>query len=517
MKPKNFALRAICLGFVAAMLCACSNDAAKNAEWEKKQKEVIENFIASTNGTLKVGSIAVSALDKSFTLGNVTGSVPVNFAVPGSDPARGMVEFSAARVRGEGLNIAEAPEAADTLRKLIITDCVSKLETFSNDPPPEQGKSAPEVIFTSKDSASEYTYSDVKGDFSAFEELLSGSLGKEVVKKLAGFSIGEGTAKNYRIENFSPGIGSGAEGKALSAYATVSSLSYKSASVDGVGPSEMKNVELFFENNRILSLETLSFKRFAMPGLLMKVFPMDGLLQKNDEELQQLVLDQEIVVDDMRVANLRVSPESDSTVTVRDAGLTFRRVKPAGALKLDIQDLAIPLEALSGEGDEGEKQFDFKSIYDKPLSISLIFDLDGEEKANQAGEYAIRLNKVYFAESNLGNVNISAEVDRKKNEQAEESEYPFDPDEFSLVRAALGIKDSGMVDLGFRAASLMGGTGMSKEEGGALMRKLAGFVLTTQCVKFSKALQGVCVDLDKFIQVPGEFELTYAPAQPLSF
>jgi hypothetical protein len=497
------------------MLCSCSNDAAKNAEWEKKQKGAIENFIARTNGTVKVGSIAVSALDKSFTLSNVTGSVPISYAVPGAGPARCVLDFTVAQVRGEGLNTADAPGSVDTLRKLTVTDyvAVSKFEGFSNDPQSGQGKPASEEMFTSKYAASEWAYYDVKGDFSVLAELFSGRFDKEIVAKLAGFSIGEGTAKNYLIENFFPDTGAEAEGKARSARFMMSSASYKSASVDGVGPGEMKNIELFFGENQVASLETVSFKRFAVPGLLTKFFPMDDLSRKSEEELAQLALDQEIVLDDIRVANLRVTPEPDITVTLRDAGLTIKRVKPAGALKLDIQNLVIPLEALHVGEEEG--QSDFKSIYDKPLSISLVFDLDGEEKTPQTGEYVIRLNKIYFAENNLGSVNISAELDRKKDERAGEGKYHFDPDEFSLARAALGIKDSGMVDLGFKAASLMGGSGLSKEDGAALMRKLAGFVLTTQCARISQALQGVCADLDKFIQVPGEFELTYAPAHPL--
>ncbi|MDR3177328.1 MAG: hypothetical protein LBU06_12465 [Desulfovibrio sp.] len=520
MKPDTFALKAVCLGLVVAVLCSCSNDAAKNAEWEKKHKAAIENFIARSNGTLKVGSIAVSALDKSFTLDNVTGSVsvPVNYPVPGAGTAQSQFEFSMARVRGEGLNTSDAPGTADTLKKLTVTDWVmsSKFEgLFKDQPSPGQETPVRLETVTSKGSASEYAYHDVKGDFSVFPDLFFGRFDKEAVAKLATFSIGEGTMKNLLGEGFVPDIGGGAGGKTQSIRYTAASVSQKAFDVNGAGPAEMKDIGFFFGDRQVASMETMSIKSMAIPGLMEKLLPLDELWQKEEEELKKIMLEQEIVVDDMRVANLRITPEPDITFTLKDGGFSFRNDKSAGALKIDVQDLVIPLEALYDGKDTGESSIDFKSVYDKPLSISLVFDLDREQKASQAGEYVIRLKRIYFAESNLGSVNVSAEMNGKTDEQAEENEYPFDLDGFSLVRAALGIKDSGMVDLGFRVAALMDGTGLAKEDRAALLRKLAGFVLTTQCARVSQALHGVCMDLDKFIQVPGEFELSFAPSQPL--
>jgi hypothetical protein len=506
----------ICL--VVFALCSCSGDKAKNVEWEKKQKAAIEAFIAQTNGAMKVGEIAVAAADKSFTLKNVEGRVDIK--VPGPDMGLISMSYKIAQVRGEGVNFFDNPPAGatDSLKKLTLTDFVmiTKIE-ISPELRAHGGASMPSEISHTA-SFAEYVCSDLKGDFSLLKEILSGKLENPDVAKIFSFSVGQGAGSKYVVEFAVPDDDSG---KMLPLRYTVDSFSYKSVNADGIGPSEFKNINVFLEGRNIFALEKMSMRGLSIPGLLLKLFTLEGKARAqtlSSDEFSAIIDTQEIVLDDMRFENMTVvSVKPEIAVNLKNVGFSAKHMKSAVTLKVDMQGLLLTPELLSLDEDLVEFAARLKNIYPKPLSLSLAFD--AETAARESGEDLLKINKARFAEDNLGSIEVTMELLRKKSADSGPlfAEPPFVNDDFSLLKGLLTLKDSGLVDLGFKAgASFKAQDPAALAQTEAMMRQLVSAAVSMQCLNLGQALSGICLDFNKYIQAPGEFELGLAPAQPVS-
>ena len=471
----------------------------QGAVWAKEYEAKLQDFYASTNGTMTVGSIAVDGKTSSYVLQDVAGSLRL---VSEDKALSGLkIEYKIGAVEVTGVN--PKPFAED---RLFADKVAWKDFSYVYDLPvlhdQDMGKASA--------SAREYVFNGMQGDMDSLMAVLKkGEAGMADLQMFATLATPEMTFVGVTSEATIPGY-PGYGDKAAKITGTMDSGFARDVAFIRCGASEMLNYKIALDDKPLVSID-----KYSLKGLVVGDKPEQilSLILSPEQDINAIPA---IAIDDMRAAGITVhlTDHGLGELTVADSGISFAFAKGKTKLAFDAVNIVIPKELedmaslfMLGSGTS------LSALHEGPLDLSFAVDMKMEEKD---GKTFIDANNLFVSEKNLGNVTFT--VNATADTVAATSPEPFgDMVNSVLVRTFMKVVDTGMVEFGSRLAATQVMPEMNPVEGGKAMRAMGVAMLDAQCRQFAGSRAELCNNVLNLLREPGTLEITVAPPTPIPF